>query len=128
MEIENKRMISDIYLDGFLSSVLRDHQKEGVRFLVKCVSGMNDDNYKGAILADSMGLGKSIQIISALWILFYQNPFENRQTIRKCLIVCPLSLINNWNNEINKWLVNKINVVKIYNKDDRKQVEQFIKD
>jgi len=42
------------------------------------VSGMNDDNYKGAILADSMGLGKSIQIISALWILFYQNPFENR--------------------------------------------------
>jgi len=53
-------MISEMYLDEFLWNVLREHQKEGVRFLVECVTGIKDPNYRGAILADSMGLGKSI--------------------------------------------------------------------
>ncbi len=62
-------------MDHFLWAKLREHQKLGVRFLVKCISGLNDMDYRGCILADSMGLGKSIQTIASIWVLLNQNPF-----------------------------------------------------
>jgi len=53
--------------------------------------------HKRALMADDMGLGKTIQSISAMRILF------NLGRIRKALIVCPPSLINNWESEIMRW-------------------------
>ncbi|AET40511.1 DNA-dependent ATPase RAD54 Ecym_6118 [Eremothecium cymbalariae DBVPG len=57
----------------------------------------------GCIMADEMGLGKTLQCISLLWTLLRQGS-QGRPTIDKCIIVCPSSLVNNWANEIVKWL------------------------
>jgi SNF2 family DNA or RNA helicase len=39
-----------------LANVLREHQREGVRFLFACVAGVSISPFSGAILADDMGL------------------------------------------------------------------------
>ena len=51
----------------------------------------------GAILADDMGLGKSLTSLSVLWALV-------RHGRAKGVIVCPATLVGNWENEINKWM------------------------
>jgi SNF2 family DNA or RNA helicase len=63
-------------------------QRDGTEWLL---------THKRALIADDMGLGKTIQSISAMRILF------NRGFIRNALIVCPPSLINNWESEILRW-------------------------
>ena len=76
-------------LNPKLASILRDYQKEGFRWLY------NLAKYNvGGILADDMGLGKSLQIISLLSSFKTKNPN---------LIVAPSSLTYNWYNEFKKW-------------------------
>lgn len=61
-------------------------QIDGIKFL---------ENRKGnGLIADAMGLGKTIQAIS----YFIENP-----EIRPVLIVCPASVKLNWKREIIKW-------------------------
>lgn len=57
----------------------------------------------GCIMADEMGLGKTLQCITLMWTLLKQGP-QGRRLIDKCIIVCPSSLVNNWANELVKWL------------------------
>ena len=99
------RQLVDIVVDPLLSQHLRDHQREGVKFMYECVMGMRDFDGQGAILADEMGLGKTLQTIALLWTLLKQNPiYEDPPIIAKALIVCPVTLINNWRKELRKWL------------------------
>ena len=63
-------------------------QREGVRWLI---------GRTGGILADEMGLGKTVQVIGAIRLLF------NRAKIRSVLIVCPKSLVANWEREFTRW-------------------------
>ena len=100
-------------LDGFLAKVLRTHQVEGVKFLFNCVTGNGEDHatldhpddprnnnqLRGCLLADSMGLGKTLQVLCLVWILLCRGPFPNRlQTTwgRKAIIVTPKTLVKNW--------------------------------
>lgn len=100
--------IVDVVLDPFLGQHLREHQREGVKFLYECVMGMRDFNGQGALLADEMGLGKTLQTIALLWTLLKQNPIYGKEgVIRKALIVCPVTLIINWKKEFQKWLGNE---------------------
>jgi DNA repair and recombination protein RAD54B len=100
--------IVDVVLDPFLGQHLREHQREGVKFMYECVMGMRDFNGQGAILADEMGLGKTLQTIALLWTLLKQNPIHGSEgVIKKALIVCPVTLINNWKKEFRKWLGNE---------------------
>ncbi|KAI4275497.1 MAG: hypothetical protein LQ337_003180 [Flavoplaca oasis] len=95
----------DVVVDRILSSKMREHQREGVKFLYECVMGLRDFNGRGAILADEMGLGKTLQTIALLWTLLKQSPYEHgTSVIKKALIICPATLINNWRKEIRKWL------------------------
>lgn len=74
-----------------------------------------------------MGLGKSLQMLSALWILYNQNALDDKKpNIEKAVIVCPLSLINNWEKEVKKWLGQRVTVMKVFSTEDRKTVNQFI--
>ena len=52
---------------------------------------------RGAILADDMGLGKTVQVITAARLLV------NRAQIRRILVLCPKSLLANWDAEFAKW-------------------------
>ncbi|MCJ1305366.1 helicase [Hypocenomyce scalaris] len=102
------REIVDVVVDPLLAQNLREHQREGVKFTYECVMGMRDFNGQGAILADEMGLGKTLQTIALLWTLLKQNPiYEDPPVIKKALIVCPVTLINNWRKEFRKWLGNE---------------------
>ncbi|KAJ4288618.1 helicase [Kalmusia sp. IMI 367209] len=103
----NGKQIVDVVVDPVLSKHLRDHQREGVRFLYECVMGMRCEG-EGAIMADEMGLGKTLQTITLLWTLMKQNPvFESSPVITKALIVCPAGLVDNWRREFRKWLGNE---------------------
>ena len=52
----------------------------------------------GACLADDMGLGKTIQFIAFLLHLQEQDALEN-----PTLLVCPTSVLGNWEREVNKF-------------------------
>ena len=100
--------IVDVVLDPILSKHLREHQRAGVAFLYECVMGIRDYGGEGCILADEMGLGKTLQTIALLWTLLKQNPVHKAEpVIKKALIVCPVTLINNWQKEFRKWLGNE---------------------
>ena len=75
---------------GPLDSILRPYQKEGVKWLKNLFNnGLN------GILADEMGLGKTVQTLAFL-----------SETRGKALVVCPSSLIFNWEREANHFTPN----------------------
>lgn len=99
------KQIVDVVIDPLLSNKLRPHQREGVKFLYECVMGMRDYNGQGALLADDMGLGKTLQTITLIWTLLKQNPiYGSGGVIKKVLVVCPVTLIENWQKEFRSWL------------------------
>ena len=63
-------------------------QIAGVRWLVEHQQGL---------LADQMGLGKTIQATIAMRVLF------RRGILQSALVVCPASMTNVWAREINRW-------------------------
>jgi SNF2 family DNA or RNA helicase len=71
-----------------LPNPLRSYQWEGVRFLL---------DRHSALLADQMGLGKTVQVSVALSLLFRSS------FMRRALIVVPASLRLNWEREVVRW-------------------------
>ncbi|KAH6644769.1 SNF2 family N-terminal domain-containing protein [Boeremia exigua] len=105
--IPKGKQVVDVVVDPVLSKHLRDHQREGVKFLYECVMGMRSEG-EGAIMADEMGLGKTLQTIALIWTLLKQNPIhDSGPAITKALIVCPAGLVDNWKREFRKWLGNE---------------------
>ena len=94
-----------ISLDKNISKSLRPYQIKGVKWLT-----VLKENHLSGILADDMGLGKSLEIIA-----FLSQFNDNKPN----LIVCPKSLTYNWENEFNQWNPNAKVVVLSSNKGDR---------
>mmetsp|Transcript_23960 Transcript_23960/g.63379 ORF Transcript_23960/g.63379 Transcript_23960/m.63379 type:complete len:827 (-) Transcript_23960:185-2665(-) len=94
-----------VVVDPYLGKSLRPHQVQGVTFLYECISGLRNipGGGTGAILADAMGLGKSLQAISVMWTALKQGP-NGVPLAKKAIVVCPASLVANWTNEVKKWL------------------------
>jgi len=67
---------------------LRTYQRIGVEFLLR---------EEGALLADEMGTGKTVQAACALQVL------RERGQLNRGLIVVPASLKLNWHRELRKW-------------------------
>lgn len=80
---------------GALESILRPYQKEGVAWLRFLRA-----NGFGGILADEMGLGKTLQVLAHLDAL--KRAKENPGGAPS-LIVCPTSLVFNWEAEAAKF-------------------------
>ena len=88
--------------------LLRDYQLTGVKWLYNIYkSGFN------GILADEMGLGKTIQTI-----MFIKEIIKEKKDA-KILIVCPTSLIYNWEHEFSMFGSKLKYVVVDKNKDNR---------
>ena len=77
-----------------LENVLRPYQTFGYKWLRTLqAAGF------GGILADEMGLGKTLQMIS----VFLANKAEKGAKHRPSLVVCPASLVYNWQEEIERF-------------------------
>ena len=125
IKVPNGKQIVDVVVDPLLTKHLRPHQVEGVKFLYECVMGMRDFDGQGAILADDMGLGKTLQTITLLWTLLKQNPvYESSPVIKKAVVVCPTTLIENWQKEFRKWLGKERIGVFVAN-DPKKRITDF---
>lgn len=74
-----------------LHGVLRPYQERGFQWL----SAMRDMGF-GVCLADDMGLGKTIQVITCLLE-------QHRKGMNPVLIVCPTSLLGNWQRELQRF-------------------------
>lgn len=77
-------------LPDTLNAILRPYQKTGFDWL-----SFLYEHKLGACLADDMGLGKTLQAIAFLESIYGK--------IKKALIVCPVSILLNWENEIKKF-------------------------
>lgn len=75
-----------------LKAVLRPYQLAGFHWL----QFLNEAGW-GGILADDMGLGKTVQALA-----FFQY-YKNENPDAKFLVVCPTTLMYNWENEIKKF-------------------------
>ena len=102
--VEEAKPKVPVVIDPRLAKILRPHQIEGVKFLYKATTGRLQADAYGCIMADEMGLGKTLQCITLMWTLLRQSPVAGTPEIRKCIIVCPSSLVRNWANELVKWL------------------------
>ena len=71
------------------------HQKSGIPWLYNTV---HKGRYKGGILADDMGCGKS-----ALVSAYLLGLFKSSKQMRKVLIVSPNSICDNWRIELRTW-------------------------
>ncbi|MBL7765732.1 MAG: DEAD/DEAH box helicase [Chitinophagaceae bacterium] len=83
---------SDIPVPEQLQAELRPYQKAGFQWLAHL-----DQIKWGGLLADDMGLGKTIQTLT-----FLQH-FKNQYEGLHALIICPTTLLFNWENEIKKF-------------------------
>ncbi|SDJ41828.1 DEAD/DEAH box helicase [Streptomyces indicus] len=76
-----------------LTATLRDYQLRGLGWLATMTElGL------GGCLADDMGLGKTITLIS-----LHLHRQQNESTQGPTLVVCPTSLMGNWQREIEKF-------------------------
>lgn len=76
----------------------------------------------GACLADDMGLGKTIQLI-AYFLSAKEEALEKGNTIKPCLIICPTSVLGNWQKELEKFAPNLL--VKLHYGPNRVKGEAF---
>jgi SNF2 family DNA or RNA helicase len=73
---------------------LRGYQKKGLTWM----ANLCEMNF-GLCLADDMGLGKTIQVIALL--LYFKEQYP--ESLNSVLIICPTSVLYNWQKEINKF-------------------------
>ncbi|MBE7039459.1 MAG: calcium-binding protein [Ruminococcaceae bacterium] len=83
---------SDFVPPQSLKGVLRNYQKTGFRWL----KTLEMCGFSG-VLADDMGLGKTLQIISLI-----KDKKDEKGKVA-ALVVCPASLVLNWESEIEKF-------------------------
>uniref|UniRef100_A0A8C7C1R0 Chromodomain-helicase-DNA-binding protein 1-like n=1 Tax=Neovison vison TaxID=452646 RepID=A0A8C7C1R0_NEOVI len=111
------RCLGDLLYFLFLGIHLRSYQLEGVNWLAQCFHGQN-----GCILGDEMGLGKTCQTI-ALFIylagrLNDEGPF---------LILCPLSVLGNWREEMERFAPGLSYIMYAGDKEERAHLQQDLK-
>lgn len=92
-----------------IAQYLREYQRKGAEFLHELFVYQ-----KGGILGDDMGLGKTVQVIAFMTAAYGKTADErDKKRMRKMrrkgawyprtLIICPGSLMANWQDEFQRW-------------------------
>lgn len=77
---------------------LLEHQRAGLAWMQHLYGLQTDYQVRGAVLADDMGLGKTFQLLSLMsWLI------ESDPNIDPMLVVAPVSLLENWAQEAEKF-------------------------
>ncbi|XP_019444031.1 PREDICTED: DNA helicase INO80-like isoform X1 [Lupinus angustifolius] len=84
---------STVQTPELFKGCLKEYQLKGLQWLVNCYEqGLN------GILADEMGLGKTIQAM-----VFLAHLAEEKNIWGPFLVVAPASVLNNWNEELERF-------------------------
>ena len=75
------------------------HQSLGTRWILGLLGGK--DPSPGGLLADDMGLGKTFMALAAI-DHYYKSCKSQKMTEKPVLVVAPLSLLENWKDEVSK--------------------------
>lgn len=111
--VSNKQGLPDAGIPVGLKAELRPYQIDGYNWLV-----FMREHHFGAVLADDMGLGKTVQLISYLL-----NVHARPETDSPSLIICPTSVLGNWQKELERFAPSLI--VHTHYGPARARVEEF---
>ncbi|KAK2013241.1 SNF2 family domain-containing protein [Colletotrichum eremochloae] len=100
-----------IYVNEHIGKRIKSHQIKGVRFMWNQI--VDDSNVRqGCLLAHTMGLGKTMQVITLL-VAIAESAQSEDESIRsqipeelrksKTLVLCPSVLVDNWMDELLMW-------------------------
>lgn len=107
-----------LFKDQFLNDKfqLKDHQEEGVAWL----QHLYKSKASGCLMADDMGLGKTLQIL--YFIDWHSRKYANHKPY---LIVAPVSLLENWENEYNRFFESpRLNIARLTSKNVPRQFDK----
>ncbi|KAG0023593.1 hypothetical protein BGZ80_008918 [Entomortierella chlamydospora] len=101
----HKKTERGVAIPAFLATKLKPHQIDGIRFLWKNIVMFDG----GCILAHSMGLGKTFQVVAFLYVLLREIQAGNKDIPEKLqegrvLLLMPPIVLDNWDNEFLKWI------------------------
>lgn len=91
-KLRSFKHIAEIPVSGNLKEILRPYQVSGFQWL----NYLSDVGW-GGILADDMGLGKTVQALTML------QHYKKSNGSLKAIVICPTTLIYNWQNEVRKF-------------------------
>jgi DNA repair and recombination protein RAD54 and RAD54-like protein len=143
---------NNVIVPEIIGKWLRPHQREGVQFMYECVMGLKEFKGRGVILADGkcrfffvpllhcnrlsyscfpitsdMGLGKTLQSVTLIYTLLKTGiTAAAGPTAKRIIVVCPCSLVKNWDNEFIKWLGPGVVKTLALAEGDRKTIEKNI--
>lgn len=92
----------DIFVAPQIARIMKPHQIGGVRFLfdniIESVERFSSSTGFGCILAHSMGLGKTLQLVC------FCDIFLRHTEAKTVLCIMPINTLQNWMAEFNMWL------------------------
>lgn len=109
-----------LFKDPFLCDEfqLKTHQEEGVAWL----QHLYENKASGCLMADDMGLGKTLQIL--YFIDWHSRKYANH---RPYLIVAPVSLMENWENEYNRFFsAPRLNITRLTSKNVPRLYDKYV--
>lgn len=98
----------DVFLAPQIARIIKPHQIGGIRFLydnvIESTTRFESSVGFGCILAHSMGLGKTLQLVS------FSDIFLRHTPAKTILCIMPINTLQNWMAEYNMWLPKSENV------------------
>ncbi|XP_037405485.1 protein CHROMATIN REMODELING 20-like isoform X1 [Triticum dicoccoides] len=108
-----------VRIPSSISAKLKPHQVAGIIFMWENViqsvrTVKSGDKGFGCILAHNMGLGKTFQVITFLYVVMRCAQLG----LRTALIVTPVNVLHNWKKEFTKWQPAELKPLRVYMLED----------
>ncbi|KAI3796901.1 hypothetical protein L1987_39588 [Smallanthus sonchifolius] len=108
-----------VRLPQSISTKLKSHQVAGIRFMweniIQSITKVRSgDKGLGCILAHTMGLGKTLQVIAFLYAAMRCVDIG----LKAVMIVTPVNVLHNWRHEFRKWSPTEFKALRVYMLED----------